>query len=113
MRWLLVLAFILPGCSDGPRFKVEAKGKRHRFVLYAGNNRLLLASDPYKSKSEAKKGVERLRKHLDRAKCVRKKLEVKASNGVLLARSDAYEDKAACEVALKDLPGWVAKAASP
>jgi uncharacterized protein YegP (UPF0339 family) len=88
----------------GAKFELYLdKAGEYRFRLKAGNCQIMLASEGYKTKSSALKGIESVRKHSqDDARLERKntsggkpRFNLKASNGQFIGTSESYETTSA------------------
>lgn len=81
------------------------KAGETRFRLKAGNGQVILASEGYKQKASARKGIESVRKNatvdarFERAKTKNGKwrFNLKASNGQVIGTSESYESEASRE----------------
>lgn len=81
------------------------KAGETRFRLKAGNGQVILASEGYKQKASALKGIESVRKNaavdarFERAKAKNGKwrFNLKASNGQVIGTSETYESEASRE----------------
>lgn len=82
----------------------QARGGQFMFNLVAGNGRVVLTSERYKSKASAVNGIKSVKKHakapkwFDRGKTKSGgvKFVLKASNGETIGRSQTYKGSSGC-----------------
>lgn len=100
------------GKSMAGKFELykDKKGE-FRFRLKAGNGQNILASEGYKAKPSAKKGIESVRKNSVRSGAVQMMTSksgkayfvVKAMNGQVVGQSQMYDSEAGCENGMKSV----------
>jgi hypothetical protein len=100
------------------KFELYAdKGGEIRFRLKASNGQVILASEGYKSKASAKKGIASVQKNCaddnrferKEAKSGKPMFNLRATNGQVIGTSETYESASACENGIasvkKNAPG--------
>ena len=100
------------------KFELYAdKGGEIRFRLKASNGQIILASEGYKSKASAKKGIASVQRNCaDDNRFERKETKsgkpmfnLRATNGQVIGTSETYESTSACENGIasvkKNAPG--------
>lgn len=94
------------------KFEVyQDKAGEFRFRLKAGNNKVILTSEGYKTKANCLKGIESVRKNsgidsrydIKQDKSGKSRFSLKAVNGEVIGQSQAYTSEMACRKGIESV----------
>lgn len=87
---------------------ITARGGKYAFRLLATNGEVILASQPYSTKTSAKRGIASVQANCANASCFERKKSrngkdyfvLKARNGKLIGRSEMFNTRRAMETGI-------------